>query len=172
MADIWVVSDTHIGHANILKFVDSKGARVRPFDTVEQMNEYILEKWNSVVKPGDKVYHLGDVFFGDRDEFKRAWPKFNGSKRVILGNHDDVKFLASGGFFAKAQESRNFTEYGLVLSHRPLHDSQLWDHKRARPMRNVHGHLHQNIINDDRYINVSVELIDYTPVSIEELRIY
>jgi calcineurin-like phosphoesterase family protein len=172
MADIWVISDLHYNHANILKFVDSKGNRVRPFDTVEQMNEYILEKWNSVVKPGDKVYHLGDVFFGDRDEFKRAWPKFNGSKRLIVGNHDDVKFLASGGFFARVQESRNFTEYGLIMSHRPLHESQLWDHKRDRPMKNVHGHLHQNIINDDRYINVSVEVVDYTPVNIEELRIY
>jgi calcineurin-like phosphoesterase family protein len=172
MANVWVISDTHYNQVNILKFVDEKGNRIRPFDNLTQMNEYILDKWNSVVKQGDKVYHLGDVLFGDNNAFKRDWPKFKGSKRLIVGNHDDIKFLASGGFFAKIQESRVFKEYGLILSHRPLHESQLWDHKRNRPMKNVHGHMHQNVINDDRYINVSVELIDYTPVNIETLRIY
>jgi calcineurin-like phosphoesterase family protein len=118
--DIWIVSDTHLGHENILKFTDSATGnlmRGHLFDNVDQMDEYMLEKWNSVVKPGDIVYHLGDVFMGDKDRFKRQWPKFNGSKRLIVGNHDDIKFLSSGGFFSKVQMWRMFPEFGLMLSH-------------------------------------------------------
>lgn len=173
MGDIYVISDTHLHHANILNFVDSKtGLRVRPeFDNVDQMDEFMLDTWNSVVKPGDKVYHLGDVFIGDRDKFKRIWPRFNGSKNLIVGNHDDIKFMASGGFFKSIYLERKFRDFKLHLSHIPLHQSQ---HETGAPgsgnfMVNVHGHIHQNPSPEGRYINVSVEAVGYRPVPIEEL---
>lgn len=190
--NIWIISDTHLSHENILKFTDSRtGNLIRGhlFDNIDQMDEYILEKWNSVVKPGDIVYHLGDVFIGDRERFKKQWPKFNGSKRLIVGNHDDIKFLSSGGFFAKVQMWRMFPEFGLMLSHVPLHKSALKRHwikrenynlleyywriflRRNKTMLNVHGHIHQNPSPRGPYHNVSVEAVDYTPVNIEELRI-
>jgi len=180
--DIWIVSDTHLGHENILKFTDSAtGDLVRGhlFDNVDQMDEYMLEKWNSVVKPGDIVYHLGDVFMGDKDRFKRQWPKFNGSKRLIVGNHDDVKFLSNGGFFKKVSMWRMFPEFGLMLSHVPLHESNLlrlaekggkWPDDCA-PMLNVMGHIHQNPAPEGPYRCVCVEQTDYTPVNIEGVRI-
>src|SRR6056297_2500022 len=113
MSDIWVISDTHFFHSNILKFTDSttgKLIRGSRFDSVEEMNECMLDNWNSVVKPGDKVYHLGDVFIGPKEDFQKFWPKLNGGKRLIVGNHDDIKFLASGGFFQKVQMWRMFPE--------------------------------------------------------------
>jgi calcineurin-like phosphoesterase family protein len=119
--DIWVISDLHYNHANILNFIDYKGNRTREFDTVDQMNEFLIDRWNSVVKPGDIVYTLGDTFFGSKDEFKIAWPKFNGSKRLIVGNHDDIQFLSSGGFFKKTLFWRMFTDHGLVFHHVPFH---------------------------------------------------
>lgn len=178
--DIWIISDTHLGHENILKFTDSTtGNPVRGhlFDNVDQMDEYILEKWNSVVKQGDIVYHLGDVFMGDKDRFKRQWPKFNGSKRLILGNHDDAKFLSSGGFFKKVSMWRMFPEFGLMLSHVPLHESNLLRLKEksgkwpddCAPMLNVMGHIHQNPAPEGPYRCVCVEQTDYTPVHIETL---
>jgi len=173
--NIWVVSDTHYNHANILKFTDSKtGRRIRPeFDTVEQMNECLLDHWNERVKPGDRVYHLGDVFMGSKEEFQKVWPKFNGSKRLIVGNHDDIKFLSSGGFFQKVYMWRMFPEFGLLMSHVPLHRSSLL---RGNPedlneMTNVHGHIHQHASPEGSYINACVEWHDYYPVNIEDLRI-
>lgn len=168
--DIWVTSDSHYNHANIIKFIDYNGNRTRDFDDVDQMNERILDRWNSVVKPGDIVYHLGDVFFGDREKFKRDWPKFNGSKRLVVGNHDDITFLSSGGFFKKVLMWRMFPEYNLMLSHVPLHISSLYrgaDH--TAPMLNVHGHIHTMASPEGPYRCVCVEQTDYTPVNIEDL---
>ena len=172
MRDYWAISDTHLHHENILKFTDSEGNLIRgaKFSCVEEMDEHILDKWNSVVKPGDYVYHLGDVTFGDKDRFKAFWPRFNGSKRLIVGNHDDISFLSRGSFFAKVQLWRMFPDMGLILSHIPLHPSNLSSLKRG-DMRNVHGHIHQNPSPEGDYKNVSVEAIDYTPIHLEELRI-
>jgi calcineurin-like phosphoesterase family protein len=85
MRDIWVVSDTHFHHENILNFVDYAGQKVRDFDSVDDMDNHMLDRWNSVVKPGDRVYHLGDVFMGQKDKFKSFWPKLNGSKVLLCG---------------------------------------------------------------------------------------
>ena len=178
--DIWVISDTHFRHANILKFADKEGNLIRPeFDDVDAMDEHMIERWNSVVKLGDLVYHLGDVLVGDKEWFKKNWPRLNGSKRLIVGNHDDIKFLAGGGFFAKVQMWRMFPEFGLVLSHVPIHhaSAMLYGSKDrgllAEPfqMLNVHGHIHQNASPPGPYKCVCVEHTDYTPVNIEELRI-
>tara|TARA_B110000503_G_scaffold79985_1_gene122671 strand:- start:1309 stop:1860 length:552 start_codon:yes stop_codon:yes gene_type:complete len=180
-SDIWVISDTHFRHANILKFTDSTtGELVRPqFTDVDAMDEHMIEQWNSVVKQGDKVYHLGDVVIGDQEWFKKNWPRLNGSKRLIVGNHDDIPFLASGGFFKKVSMWRMFPEFGLMLSHVPLHINSLYRYppkgstETFEPvaMLNVHGHIHQNPSPEGPYRNVSVEAINYTPVNIEELRI-
>lgn len=184
MRDIWVISDTHFFHKSILTFVDStSGKLVRGdrFDDVDTMNEHMLEQWNSVVKPGDIVYHLGDVFVGAKEDFEKFWPKLNGRKRLTVGNHDNIKYLSSGGFFQKVQMWRMFPEFGLLLSHVPLHLNSLYRwpskddpvaaHREIELMTNIHGHIHQNPSPEGPYRNVSVEAIDYTPVHIEELRV-
>jgi len=178
MSDIWVISDTHFNHTNILKFTDSEtGELIRGtrFASTKEMDDHMVEQWNSRVKPGDKIYHLGDVMFGDKEYFQKLWPKLHGQKRLIVGNHDDIKYLSSGSFFSKVHMWRMFPEFGLMLSHTPLHISTL---RRGAPndldsptMLNVHGHIHQNSSPEGPYRNVSVEAIDYTPVNIEELRV-
>ena len=178
--NIWVISDTHFGHENILKFKDIKtGNFVRGhlFDNVDQMDDYMLTKWNDTVSEGDIVYHLGDVFMGDKARFTKLFPKLKGSKRLIVGNHDDIKFLSSGGWFKKVMMWRMFPEFKLIMSHVPLHQSNLlkltdkggiWPDD-CETFLNVHGHIHQNPSPDGPYKNVSVEVIDYTPINIEEL---
>lgn len=166
--DIWVISDTHFNHTNCLRFTKEDGSLMRPgFDDVSLMNETIIENWNSVVKPGDKVYHLGDVIIGERDWMYRNWPRLNGSKRLIIGNHDDVKFLSSGGFFKKVSMWRLFPEFGLLLTHVPVHQESI--NRKAKV--NVHGHIHHHDSPDGPYANVCVERTDYTPINIEELRV-
>lgn len=170
--NIWVVSDTHFNHTNILRFTDSNtGELIRPgFKDVTEMNETMIQNWNSVVRPGDKVYHLGDVFFGDKEWFKRMWPRLMGSKRLLVGNHDDIPFLSSGGFFQKVQMWRCFAEFNILMTHVPIHDSGLYRNRsRDRPMLNVHGHIHQNKSPQGPYHCVCVEHTNYTPVHIEDL---
>jgi calcineurin-like phosphoesterase family protein len=183
MSNIWVISDTHFRHSNILNFIDhNTGKLVRPmFTDVDAMDEHIIERWNSVVKTGDTVYHLGDVVMGkDKlDWMNNNWSRLNGSKRLIVGNHDDIKFLVGGGFFQKVSMWRMFPEFGLMFSHVPLHINSLYRYpskdstEKFEPeiMLNVHGHLHQNPSPEGPYRNVCVETVNYTPINIEELRI-
>ena len=177
--DIWVISDTHFQHANILTFVDSntgKSVRGDRFSSVEEMDETMIENWNRVVKPGDIVYHLGDVFFGNKDTFRSLWSRLNGSKRLVLGNHDDAKFFVQNGLVTKVVVWREFHEHGLLLSHIPLDPSGLYrkrhgDKSTQKMLLNVHGHIHQNPSPTEHHRCVCVEHIDYTPVNLEELRI-
>ena len=169
--NIWITSDTHLSHSNILKFTDSTtGELIRGnrFSNVDEMDQCILDNWNSVVNPGDIVYHLGDVTF-DKEKFAKMWPRFNGSKRLIVGNHDDIKFMSSGGFFKKVQMWRMFSEFGLILSHVPLHITSMYRGAVDRPLYGIHGHIHQNSSPIGPYRNVCVEMTDYTPVHIEDL---
>lgn len=165
---IWLLSDPHINHTNILGFRGEDGAPIRPgFANVQEMNARILDGWNSKVRHGDIGYWLGDMVFGDLPGFATLWPKFNGSKRLVLGNHDDPKFLSSGGFFKKTASERKFGEYGIFLSHRPVHDSEL--ELNGQIMLNVHGHLHEKASPPGLFRNVSVEVMNYEPIEIEAL---
>jgi len=178
--DIWLISDTHFQHANILNFTDSgtgeliRGAR---FLSVEEMDETMIENWNRVVKPGDTVYHLGDVFFGNKDRFRSLWSRLMGRKRLILGNHDDAAFFIKNGLVEKVTVWKELHEHGLLLSHIPLDPSGLLRHRHniyseeKQMLLNIHGHIHQNPSPTEHHRCVCVEQIDYTPINIEELRI-
>ena len=164
--DIWVISDTHFNHENILKFTDNEGKLVRDFTSLEEMNETMVDKWNSVVKPGDKVYHLGDVFFGEQAWFKKMWPRLKGAKRLIVGNHDDIiqdhldKFLTTSKhdghpllYSAQSYLKLQLKELGrtLVLFHYPIAE---WDgcHKGYY---HLHGHIHDRMADiGGRILNV------------------
>ena len=164
MSNIWIISDTHLNHSNVLKFTNDKGEKVRHFDSLQEMNETIIQNWNAVVRPGDKVYHLGDVFFGDKEWFKKTWPRLMGSKRLVVGNHDDVKFMACGGFFQKVMLWRLFKEHNMLLTHVPLHVDSI-----RKVEFNVHVHIHQQESPTKRHVNVCVEKTLYSPVHIEEV---
>jgi calcineurin-like phosphoesterase family protein len=171
MADIWVISDTHFNHNNIIKYCN------RPFDNPDLMNEFMVDKWNSVVKPQDKVYHLGDVYMGggySKEDTTRLLSSLNGKKRLILGNHDNGKDQILQRCFEKISIWRMFPEFGLLLTHVPVHESALVKGSRTgqdRTLANVHGHIHNNPSPEGPYRCACVEHIDYTPINIEELRI-
>lgn len=78
----YFIADTHFNHENIIKYCN------RPFKDSKEMNEYIVNKWNSIVRKDDIVYHLGDVGFGSTDELKELVGRLNGTKILIRGNHD------------------------------------------------------------------------------------
>lgn len=174
-SEIFVISDTHFGHKNII------GYSQRPFYDEFEMDEHMIDKWNKTIRPQDKVYHLGDVYFGSQSYADNLLSRLNGKKRLILGNHDCVygKGNPLQKHFKKIYLFRCFKEFGLMLTHVPVHPSNI---KRAGEGGiNVHGHIHTNLIMresksghshpDPRYKCVCVEHTDYFPVNIEELRV-
>lgn len=163
--DYWFISDTHFFHENILKW--GRGQ----FSSVEEMNEHIVDKWNSVVKPGDRVYHLGDVWMGPSTHTERAslWNRLNGSKTLIVGNHDDIKYMSKGGFFRKIQMWRTWNDKPLLFTHVPVHESCIQERVLEKGGINVHGHTHLRGSPDGPYKSVCCELVNYTPVNLEEL---
>lgn len=175
--DAFIISDTHFSHASILTFVDSAGGKVRPgFASAEEMDEYMVDRWNAVVKPHDKVYHLGDVAM--KKQFVSIVNRLNGKKRLIMGNHDIFNFRFYADYFDEVYAMRYLPKEGMMLTHIPLHLNSV-----KRWCINVHGHIHQNIIAQDtqmvlgkavdqhpRYFNACVEQHNYTPVSVDVIR--
>ena len=90
MQKVFFTSDHHFGHGNIIDFES------RPFMDVEQMNDQMIEAWNSVVGNDDMVFHLGDFSFLNREKTKGIVSKLNGYKHLIMGNHDRGKLEAGG----------------------------------------------------------------------------
>lgn len=162
MTNTFIISDTHFSHYNSwAKFTRSDGVTpLRPFSSNEEMDEALVENWNKVVGPNDKVYHLGDVAIA-----KRALTilgRLNGRKVLVKGNHDVAKLQHFTEYFADIRGVHYTND--VIMSHIPVHTSCV-DRFKA----NVHGHLHANYINDPRYLCVSVEHINYTPISYDDV---
>ena len=151
----------------MVNFTNEDGSPVRPWDDVDEMNEAMIDNWNSVVGQNDLVYHGGDVVMNRR--FLSIMNRLMGRKRLVRGNHD---------LFRVTEMLEHFDEIygvlplkGFVMTHVPIHPSCL-----ERWRVNVHGHTHgkhvmiNKCIRDPRYINISVEAIGYTPISLDELR--
>lgn len=164
MAEVYILSDHHFFHANILKFTGDDGKPIRPFSSLEEMHETIIDRHNSVVKPEDHIYFGGDLTFKLGGEFQNLMRRLNGKKRLIVGNHD--KYLTYKEFimyFDKILLWRGFREQGFVLSHFPLKEGHFRDGNW-----NAHGHTHQRLV-EGPYSNVCCETRNYFPVHIEEL---
>ena len=166
MARVFFIADLHLSHTNM--------ALHRGFATVEEHDEYIIEKWNSVVSKRDVTYILGDVTM-EKSAPYHLLDRLNGRKYVVLGNHD------------KLGHTRKLLEYvdsvagmmkykGVMLTHCPIHPMEL----DYRFKHNIHGHIHDKqvmeidrggFLKDERYICVSCERVDYTPKTLEELGI-
>lgn len=165
MPNIFFISDTHFGHlATCTVFKRNDGTPLRPFKDENEMNEIMVNNWNKTVMPEDKVYHLGDVCM--RDKYLNILARCNGHKRLIRGNHDIFKTKAYMQYFDEIYGIKVLD--GMGFTHIPVHPECL--NRRGWPI-NVHGHLHANDMPDGRYFCVSVEHINYTPISMEELKI-
>ena len=164
MAEVFLTSDTHYGHNNITKFPSGlrEGEPLRPWDDVNHMNEELISNWNSVVRPKDIVYHLGDFCMARK--YIAIAGRLNGRKKLIMGNHEHHPAREYLEYF---EDVMGVKEIGkAILSHIPLHPSQ----KKRWPEANVHGHLHEFKMDDPWYVNVCVETRDYTPVPLYVVR--
>ena len=163
MADTFLISDTHFGHEKTCTtFKRADGSPLRPFANGDEMNEEMVSRWNAVVRPHDKVYHLGDVVINRK--FLPILDRLNGKKRLVRGNHDIFPTKDYLKYFEEIYGVRVLDD--MILSHIPLARDCITERFNV----NVHGHLHANSMNDDRYICVCVENINYTPISIDDVR--
>lgn len=154
----FLIADTHFGHKKIVDFRRPWSTKKR-FDSVEEHDEELLSRINSVCGRRDHLIILGDVYFGDGwTVLQRLNPTFS----VVLGNHDKAKSLLSKG----ATKVVSYMEHrGGVLSHMPIHT---FDIDSNRYTFNVHGHLHDKKIDDDRYLCVSADHVAGYPIEISE----
>jgi calcineurin-like phosphoesterase family protein len=179
MPAVFLVSDTHFGHAGVCRFMRNDGVtKLRPWDSPEEMDEAMIERWNERVRPNDKVYHLGDVVIN-----RKALPtlaRLNGDKILIRGNHDIFRDDEYRKYFRELRAYHVMN--GMILSHIPVHPESL-----GRFGVNIHGHLHAHRVMkprgvvartgeilysdeiDTRYHCVCVEQTDFTPIIFEDV---
>lgn len=169
MAYIFLISDPHFGHDGVCKFLREDGTKLRPWDNANEMDEALIKNWNEIVRPQDKIYILGDVSM--RKENLSILKRLNGHKRLVRGNHDIFDTKEYLKYFDDIYGVRVLED--MILSHIPLHGNSITNRYNV----NTHGHLHAGFVKDtnglpdSRYFNVSVEQINYTPISLEDLRI-
>jgi calcineurin-like phosphoesterase family protein len=163
---VYLIGDTHFDHKNIIRHVH------RPFRNVQEMNTTIIRKWNDTVKSRDTIYFLGDWAYGWRHKPAKYWrSKLKGHIVSIKGSHD------------RGEKGIRFEDFKVLQYHGHLflliHDPDNKETIKTVKERYdwiIHGHKHNNnmrdypFINGERKtINVSVELINYCPLSLDKL---
>jgi calcineurin-like phosphoesterase family protein len=179
MPSVFLVSDTHFGHAGVCRFThENTGVKIRPWTDPDEMDEAMVKLWNDRVKPTDKVYHLGDVVINRKS--LKIMSRLNGDKVLIRGNHDIFKDEDYRQYFRELRAYHVMN--GMILSHIPVHADSL-----GRFGVNIHGHLHTRRVRkargvdartgevlygdepDVRYHCVCVEQTDFAPILFEDV---
>tara|TARA_R110002020_G_scaffold37124_21_gene112115 strand:+ start:7394 stop:8038 length:645 start_codon:yes stop_codon:yes gene_type:complete len=156
------ISDIHFGHKNVIRFCN------RPFVTVSEMNNEIISRWNSVVTDADRVFVVGDVFLCSPEEAKQYISQLNGHKILVQGNHDlhEKKMLWTGfDEFHKRYEYTMPDGRLALIEHYPSPDCLL----DCKYDLMIHGHIHIDDKVVGKKINVSCDIWDFYPVSIDKL---
>jgi len=162
---IFYTSDTHFGHKNIIKY----GNRYKYCQTVEEMDQLLIDNWNSVVGKEDTVIHLGDVAF-PQNNINDIMNQLNGNIHLVLGNHDYKKgkpySYLDYFFHIYADQIVIQHEMKLVLCHYPIKN---WPYKH-KGYKHLHGHSHGNDLYDIDAIDVGVDCWDLFPISLEQVK--
>lgn len=175
--NIFFTSDWHLWHKGILTFKNKDGTPLRPFYSIEEMHEALIENHNKLVKTGDTVYVLGDVSMGPQSKLGIV-ERFNGVKRLVAGNHDELRAQRYLEHFVKLRGITH--KKGVFLSHVPLHPHSLRERGPTGAV-NIHGHLHNNRVTrpaygqfaeeiDPWYFSVCPEVNSFAPVALETIK--
>ena len=167
--NIWFTADLHLGHTNIIKYCR------RPFGSAEEMNEVILERFNSVISPGDPLYIVGDLCWSGFDAV--VWLKLLKTKELhlILGNHDcsgegkPLKHIPTE-MFRSVGHFKRITPEGrqVFMCHYP---TVSW-RNRSHGAYHLYGHVHGNYISPVRAMDVGVDTNGFMPYNWEDIKKY
>lgn len=164
----------HLGH--------NKMAQWRGFKSSKEHDELIINNWNKVVTKRDLVFILGDVTM-ERPDYYYYLDELNGRKQVVLGNHDLPKHVPD--LLKHVEAVAGMIDYkGFALTHCPIHPNEL----QFYPEGNIHAHIHHinkipnqycvaeygkgmgTFSTENKYHHVDAKVIDFTPISLEEIR--
>lgn len=161
MSKVWFASDPHWSHNNICKY--------RPFETPEEHDNTVFENIMAPLKKRDTLWILGDICFNKESLWRIVEIAKNvQTLRLIMGNHCLERGLHVRDYIDCGDNIRvdGITSYkNFWITHAPIHPSELRNRNG-----NIYGHAHNEKIDDNRYRCVSMEQIDYKPISFEELR--
>lgn len=165
----FVTSDWHFCHDR--EFI----WKSRGFSSVDEMNEAIVERHNSVVRPGDNVIVLGDLMLNDTDKGMELLGRLNGNFSIILGNHDTdnrINYYYHHYPIASIEVASRLKigKYNFYLSHYPTLTSNTDNNSPKRAILNLYGHTHQkdNFFNNQwNMYHVGMDSHDCFPVNIE-----
>lgn len=169
---VWVTSDTHFLHNNIIRFSN------RPFENVDDMNEEIIRAWNSVVGEEDDVYHLGDVSLGRADKTIGILNRLNGNIHLIRGNHEksvlDKEYTRNRFTWIKDYyELKTNSNLTIVMCHYAM---RVWNRSHHGAIH-LYGHSHDSLDlegNWGKSMDVGVDsayriLGEYRPFNLKEI---
>lgn len=166
----YFTSDTHFDHKNVIQYCN------RPFQSVDEMNVAMVEKWNSVVSPKDVVYHLGDFTLGDIRHFSKWANQLNGTIKILPGSHDHLwlkDFKSSEKFQVIAplvsievpEIMNGKYPQVLVMCH---YSMQVWDRSHYGSWH-LFGHSHGNLEGIGLSFDVGVDCTEFVPLSVEQV---
>lgn len=163
---IYFTSDLHFGHLNIIKYCN------RPFSDVEEMDKILIDNWNRRVNKNDTVYILGDfIKNGDHNVINNYLSQLNGSKILILGNHDGyIKINHQLLNFSRVSsyEELELDDKQIILFHYPMLE---WKNKNSGAIC-LHGHIHskkRNCFNIKNLYDVGVDANSFSPITLKEI---
>lgn len=172
---VFFTSDTHFGHSNIIKYCQ------RPFNSAEHMDEVLINNWNEVVSPQDIVFHLGDFCFGSDKEWIKILQRLNGTKYLILGNHDLKKIANSNqikDYFADINMQMRVVvdKQKMLLNHYPFLCFEGGYQNVWQLFGHVHSSKHSTGLDKERLVHlfptqydVGVDNNNYRPVSFAQV---
>ena len=170
---VYFTSDHHFYHLNIIRYCN------RPFNSVDEMNNEMVNRWNSVVKPNDTVYHLGDFAFS-MEQVDEILSNLNGEIYLLPGNHDIhwvrdfERSIRNGRINLKLQLTpqqfdiefaTNKGNYLFTLSHYPMRS---W-FRSHHGSYHLYGHIHSKNDSYGLSFDVGVDAQDYTPISLDQV---
>lgn len=160
----WFTGDTHFWHVRMAE-------QWRHFSSVEEMNEVLIERWNEVVKPEDRIYFLGDFSFANKGRTNEIISRLHGQIHMIWGNHDRTT-RALGHRFTATHDYHELKvaddhDQRLVLFHYPI----LSFHNMHHGAWHLHGHSHSNLPEDPEVarMDVGADTHNLTPWHYEEI---
>ena len=170
----YYISDLHLGHFNIIRLCN------RPFNSIEEMNETIIKRWNEVVTNDDTVYIVGDFAYKDQGTAVWLCQRLNGHKILIEGNHDyrNLKDKEFRNCFDEIHQQLTITDNNqmIYLSHYPTVE---WNGYFKNSLH-IYGHIHNSVNEtyrkicsidpDIRMLNCGADITNFTPVTLEELK--
>ncbi|MBP3898083.1 MAG: metallophosphoesterase [Mogibacterium sp.] len=164
---IYITSDLHLGHANIIKYCN------RPYEDVEEMNDDLIRRWNETVRDNDRIFFLGDFALGSAEQIIKWGNMLKGRKVMIYGNHDHHKpIVYYNAGFEHVSKWPIVIQNRFLLSHAPMFagsDSGV----DPGNLINIHGHIHDKTEQGPTIgassACVCVERWDYAPVDLSIL---